>query len=450
MAYAGLLGRAIVLWGHRRMWGWQHQALAMIVDRRGDGAPVHAQATVVVCRQNGKTTLLGLVALDTLTRGETALFTLHERKMGLDKFLEWGEPLSRAMPDRYRLSRRAGMERITDTVTGGRVMLVTPDDAGGRSATADRIIVDEAAHIRPAFLRAAGATTLTRPMSQIVMISSGMTDDSVDLAVARDAAYADLVRPRGERRAGVCEWSAKTDPGHAGLDLDDEDLWARCIPTLGLAGGASLDAVRRERLRLPDEDFAREMLSVPSGSPLSPPVTATLWRGCQIEDLPPVAELRQIVLAVDTSPTQSWTSVVLAATADDRRVAGLVAHGSGDDWLLDTLVDLARRVRPVAVVVDSMSPAAHVIDRAARAGVPVDATTARDLTRSAAGLLSALTARRVGIAADDRLTAAATGAVRRHVADAGWAWHRRPDSGLDITPVVALSLAVWTADLHAP
>ena len=45
---------------------------------------------------------------------------------------------------------------------------------------------------------------------------------------------------------GVLEWSATTAVGHQGLDLDDEDLWASCIPTLGLPGGEARE--RRKRV----------------------------------------------------------------------------------------------------------------------------------------------------------------------------------------------------------
>ena len=73
------------------------------------------------------------------------------------------------------------------------------------------------------------------------------------------------------------------------------------------------------------------------------------------------------------------------------------------------------------------------------------------MARSCAALVTMLHGDAISIVADDALTAAATGAVRRPIADAGWAFRRRTESVLDITPIVAVALAAAaSADMPPP
>jgi len=436
---------AFPVFGIDRPWGWQWHTLAVVAAQR-DGIPVYSTVTVIICRQNGKTMMLFLVVLERLTRGHVVIFTLHERQKAREKWEDIAVALTAAAPQRFKVSRAPGREKITDRLTGGVCALVTPDDAGGRSHTADCVIVDEAAHIKPAFLAAARATMLTRPTAQVIMISSGMVDTSEDLADARDAAYEDLLKPVEDRRFGVVEWAAKTTPGHEGLDLDDEDLWARCIPTLGLPGGARIDAVRDNRRAMPPADFAREFLSVPSGSPLAPPITDSLWAECHTAVLPPVAELRHRVLAVETSPDQAFSSIVIAGIYDNTVHAALLANGDGDAWLWTAMSDAARESRPERIIIDALSPAAgHVARLRAQAARDIHVSNATDMARSCAALMTMLTSGGIRIVGDDALTLAALSAIRRPIADAGWAWKRRDGSPVDVTPLVALSLAAHAA-----
>ena len=442
--YARVLGAGLSpMFGLPAPWGWQSHALAMLATEREPGVPQYSTASIILCRQNGKTTLLYYVIADKLLKGVPTLFTAHERQKAREKWDEVATMLCRAAPNRYKTRRAIGSEKIIDTATGAACVLATPDDAGGRSDTAGCVIVDEAAHIRPAFLRAARATMLTRPDAQIVMISSGMTDASVDLADARERAYDDLPKPAAERRFGVLEWAAKTTPGAEDIDAADEDLWARCIPTLDLPGGASRDALRDAQRTMPHDDFCREYLSVPTGSPLSPPITPARWEAVQAADLPPVKELSPRVVAVDTSPDQSRSSIAVAGADRTGMVhVALLSNGRGDDWLWDDLQQALNEARPHEVLIDRLSPAARLLDRgASRGDYDYRGTGANDMARSAASFLSMVNSGGVSAVRDDALSVAALSAVRRNVTDAGWAWNRRDGTSTDITPLVAATLA---------
>ena len=443
-AAAEELGALMPLWGLERPWGWQRHLWEIALELGDDGRPRYTTITATICRQNGKTAALAPLVWLWMREGRRILFTLHERKLGLEKWTDIAEALARAEPDRFRVRRRAGGERVTDRESGGFFALVTPDDAGGRSETADVIIIDEGAHVSPLFLRAARATTLTREGAQILMISSGLTAASEDMAVARARAIADL--PNANRSAGVLEFAAKPDPGHEGLDLDDEELWARCIPTLGQPGGARLAGVREARAEMSDDIFAREYLSVATGSPLTPPITPVLWDAVQVDGPLVVAELESRVLALDTSPDQRAYSIALAGVDGDGMLrAALLAHHVGDDkTAFDDLVAAYRETGPDEVVIDARSPASYVAQRFEHdAWAEVTTGTAGDMARSCALLFSSLPDG-IRVVTDPALTAAALTAVRREIADVGWAWNRRPD-GKPITPLVALSMAAFAA-----
>ena len=447
--YARVLGQASPLFTISEPWGWQHHTLAVICDRLPDGRYRYRTVVVVICRQNGKTTLLFFVVADKLSQGRVILFTLHERQKARNKWLEVAVALSAAVPGRYHVSKRLGAEELVDTWTDGKFVLVTPDDAGGRSDTADDIIVDEAAHIKPAFLKAAKASLLTKPGAQTILISSGMTDKSEDMATARETAYGDLACPSGTASHGVIEWAAKTDPGIDGIDIYDEELWVECIPTLGLPGGVTYDAVRDMASDLPPEIFARELLSVPTGSPLLPPISASMWEACQIKRLPPLKSLRNVVLAVDTSPNQRQSSIAIAGMRGDVIYGAILSNARGDDWVLADTLAAARRARPMCIIIDAKSPAAQIAERAERRGQRPELTGPQYMAQSCAALFTSMAGPRIRVVADDAMTAAATGAIKRPIADTGWAWNRRDGSALDITPLVALSLAAHRADSYS-
>jgi len=247
---------------------------------------------------------------------------------------------------------------------------------------------------------------------------------------------------------GILEWAAKTTPGCDDIDHLDESVWAACIPTLGHPGGADIDVIRDDARALPQEDFCREYLSIPTGSPLLPPIGAHMWSGCRIQRLPPRSELRNVVLGVDTSPNQQQCSITVSGTKGDRLYSALAGNYRGDTGLLAEVQAIARQLRPMTVVLDQRSPAAQMQARLERGGVRVSAVGAADMAESCAGLYTQISSQSCRIVADDALTAAATGAVKRHIADVGWAWNRRDGSALDITPLVALSLSSHRSDSY--
>jgi len=440
---ARVLDACAPAFGVPALWGWQRQVCAVLLSRR-DGVPRWSSVAVIVCRQNGKTTLLQVAVWGLMMLGRRVLFALHERQKGREKWAEIAAAVSRVAPARYRVSRRGGGEIVTDLRTGGHCRLVTPDDSGGRSFTADTLIADEAAFMNPSFLGSAAATMLTSSDAQTVLVSSAGTAASADLAQARSAAIAGVGNP--DSTAALIEWGVTDQPGRGDLDVTDETLWERAIPTLDQPGGARRDRLRNELERGVDhDDFAREYLGIWTGDPLDCPIPTAAWQRAQTvpDDTDRPGGLHSVVIAADSAPDQSSAAVAVAGRRPDgATVVMLASAAADDDWLADDIAELYRLWRPMRVVIDGISPAAAAAETLRSRGIPVDITGAAAMSRSCAALVAMLTGDAVRVVSDDTLTAAALASRRRLVADGGWAFAR---AATPISPIVAAALAVHAA-----
>lgn len=435
---ADLLDATSPMWGLDRLWGWQRHALAVLDSRRADdpSRPRYLTVAVVVPRQSGKTTLLQLVVWLGLQRGQKVLYTLHQRQRGRERWEEIAGRLAAVDKASYQVTRRIGGERITHRSTGGWCQLVTPDDAGGRSFTADIIIVDEAAFISPRFLRAARGTRITRSAAQVVMISSAGTETSDDLAAARQAAS------DGSETVAYLAWGAADGTRLDNIDLDAPEVQAAAMPTLGQPGGIQQKIIDAERLELDDVTFAREYLGIWSGAPELTAIDMDAWTACSADFSTEPAGAAW--LALHTSPLQEVSAVAVARSGDAGSVdAWIESSGPGMAWLLDEVVELVDAHKAIGVCIDARSPAIAHEEQLLQRGVPVVRTGSNILARCCAHLTLQLAAGRIRLPPDSELDKAARNARRRIIEDVGWTYRQadHPESAL----LAALTLAAGHA-----
>lgn len=427
-------------------WGWSRHVVSVGTAVRRDGTPVLRTMAVIAPRQSAKTTMLIALKVIWWQLGLRVAFTLHERGMAREKFLLFADVVERLAGPRARISRANGHEVVRDRAGGGLVRLVTPDADGGRSDTYDVVVIDEAAFIRPAFLGAVRPAMVTRPRSQIWMVSSAGTEASDDLARAAADARSQIPLPAGQRTAGIYELGAPADARH-----DDESVYARCIPTLGHRGGVRIEALRDDRATMGPDEFAREYLGRWTVRVTEVPIAEARWREARVEQLPPRDELHRVTLGVDVAPDQSMASIVICAIHRDAGTAWamLAVCDDGDGWVVAEARKLARLWRATEVVGDAIA-AGTLLGRLDRAGTAVHVVTETGMSQACAGLVTELGMREIHVVADDTLTAAALTAQRRPLGDRGWAFRKRADrddrravrSAPDITSVVALALGV--------
>jgi hypothetical protein len=126
----------------------------------------------------------------------------------------------------------------------------------------------------------------------------------------------------------------------------------------------------------------------------------------------------------------------------------LVEHRPGTSWMPGRIAELARRHRPVAVVIDNAGPAHSLVDELLALGVEVTCPNVGEVTDGCGRFLDAvLDSRSLRHGGDPRLDAAVAGAVRRDLGDR-WAWARKAPL-VDISPLVAVTLAFWAHDKFA-
>ena len=421
----------------------QRLALEAILAEKPGGKWAGFEAAVIAARQNLKTYLLeALVLADIFLFGSRlVVWTAHlfptamEAMRDLKQILEANDHLRRRVK---RISEANGEEHF-EFVGGQRLLFKARHKTGGRGLTGDRVILDEAFALSPSEMGSLLPTLSARPNPQVIYASSAGLAGSDVLRGVRDRG-----RAGGDPSLVYVEWCAPIEPcvndrcdhrpGSPGCALDDREAWQKANPAMGRR--ITVEHIEAERRALPPEEFARERLgwwedpaAMGAGMPLS------LWEAATSEADP--GEL--LAIAVDVTPDLAFSSVARATRlADGATLLELVAHRRGTGWVAEEVFSL-RGDTDVPVVVDLGSSASVVADELGDTLNPA----ARDVAQGCSALLDGMIRRTVWHGPDPSLDVAVRGASRRTMGDA-WAWSRR-NSLVDISPLVAVTLALWGA-----
>jgi hypothetical protein len=118
-----------------------------------------------------------------------------------------------------------------------------------------------------------------------------------------------------------------------------------------------------------------------------------------------------------------------------------VEQGRGTGWIVPRLVELVGKHAAAKVICDAVGPAAALIPELEKKEIAVETVTAQDYGRACGGFFDAVERRTVKHLGTPEIRSAIKGAATRPLGDA-WAWSRK-NSGVDITPLVAATLALW-------
>ena len=391
---------------------------------------------VAVGRQSGKTAGIALprIAWTLLAYpGAVVVYTAQDRGAAYRKWLEHvtlldTTPLRHAIKQVYR---RSGSE-VAIMKNGSRYQIVTPDSKSSRGLTGVRLaVLDEGLTHRD--MRVIGAvqpTMATVVHAQLLIMSNAGDDASTMLAHYRDLGRA------GADGLAYFEWAPWADDP----DPADPAVWSEAIPSLGRPHGVTVAAVAEAQRTNDPRTFAQEWLNIWQSGAGAPLIDAETFDG--LADVDAGLGTDRPVVAYDVSPDRMHAAVA-AATRDGDGVVTvtIVAARAGTTWLVDTIVALD----PDRVLADTVAgdlAAAQLVEE----GVSVELVGGLDVARACATFVDVIAARRLRHHAQPALTDAIAGAVTRPFGDA-WAWSRRL-SPVDVTPLVAASLATWgTFDL---
>ena len=414
---------------------WQENVLEASMGELSTGKWSTPRVGVSVPRQNGKNALIearelaGLLIFDE----KVIIHSAHEQKTARNHFERIRSYFENYDDLRKKVrTMQNSLSREEIVLTNGCVIKFPARSKGAsRGFSVDLLVLDEAQELPEATFNAILPTMAARPNAQMWLLGTPPSPQDNGEVFQR---FHDDGHMGTDRRLCWIEWLAPND-----CDLDDRANWEASNPVLG--NRIPYLVVEDERAALSDEGFARERLGVWDTSSTHEVIDSTTWADRLDESSTPLTNL---TLAVDVSPDRSTSSVALSGYRSDGLLhVELDEQRQGTAWVVPWVVDRCRNNDINAVVIDSIGPAASLVEQIEKFGIRVTSTKTADVAIACANFYDAViegTVRHIG---QPQLDAALTNARRRSIGDS-WAWNRK-NATSDITPLVAVTLASWGA-----
>ena len=412
---------------------WQQTALELMLGERPDGKWSAFEFGLIVARQNGKGAVLEARELGGLFLfGEQMIIhSAHEFATAAEAFRR----MKNLIDGTAWLSRRVkkimnshGSEGI-ELMSGQRLSYRTRTAGGGRGFSGDVVILDEAQKLDTGQLAALMPVLSARPNPQLIYTGTVTADAAILRRVVERG------RKGGEAHMAFAEWSAPDD-----ADPTDREAQAQANPAANIR--ISFDYIDAEQKALPAAEFSMERLSIwPDVAALGTLIPIAEWSaGGKPDAVMPKGV--PISVGVAISPKRDWASVGVAGfTPDGGIYVEVIKHEAGVDWLLPYLVGLVERRAPMSLVVDQVGPAGTLLAAMGAAGLTVRTTDTAAYKAACGAFVDAVKYGKIRHREQQALTDAANGVKERKVGDS-YVYARR-DSGVLISPLEAVTLAVW-------
>jgi len=425
---------------------WQHGIGSVALGKRKSGKYAATVGGIVMSipRQVGKTFLVGMIiiALCVLFPGFTALWTAHRTRTASMTFASM-----QAMVKKKKIwphvdaIRTSNGEQEIRFKNGSIIMFGAREQGFGRGFDkVDAEIFDEAQILSEKALEdmVPAANQSTQEAGALLFFMGTPprpTDPGEEFANRRSKALSgkskDLV---------YVEFSADPDAAP-----DDRDQWAKANPSF--PHRTPVESLERMRENLTDDDsFKREALGIWDAEDSTRVIDEDSWN--RVAD-PASMAIDRLSIAVDVAPDRSVAAVALAGLrADGTWHIELDDHRRGTDWVAHWVKDRATKNRLHSVVVDELSGLVEMRrDRHFLIGTDIEVTLAasegRDMAIASAKFYDSVMGASLRHTDQPQVNVALSVARKRPLG-AGWAWNRK-DAMSDITPVVALTLALWGA-----
>jgi len=421
---------------------WQQYVadVALEIDPE-TGRLAYREICLTVPRQSGKSTLI--LALST-HRGlafagrQVIRYGAQTRNDARQKWEDDYVAMLEASPlhKLFTVRKTNGNEAIIFKKSRSRWGITANTEKSGHGSTLDQAFLDEGfsqvdARLEQAFKPA----MITRPQPQFWVVSTaGTLEDSIYLLGKRDRGRAQ-VEDGLTKGVAYFEWSAPDD-----ADPADRDVWRACMPALKCNGGIiDEDAIESDFHSMELSEFRRAYLNQwVDKSVVDPVIPHDVWSA--LAD-PASQVANTLVFALDATPDRSGAAIAVAGRrADGRGHVEVVDARPGTGWVVDRVVELQERHKPAAWVLDPASAAGAWLPALQENGLEPLLVTGREMGQACGAFYEdAVEAAAFRHLDQPQLNAALSGARKRPLGDA-WGWHRR-DSGVDISPLVAVTLA---------
>ena len=350
-----------------------------------------------------------------------------------DLWYEWHRLVGQSpLAGRFTTRLSNGEERMTFPPTGGfvRTFPPTPDSLHGKQG--DAIFLDEVfsytMELGEAIMQATIPTQATRPWRQTWIISTAGSETSDWMRGWVHKGRESLTNP--ESTIAHFEWAAPEE-----APWDDPDTWARFHPAYGLTQSAESFVIAAEQLG--EKGFRRAYLNQWPASQYS---WRNVWPTLEAAPIPPDSP---IVIAADADPRLQHATIAAAAPGDVVPVE-VIDYRPGHDWVLDRLKELAaRHAAPVHIVRNG--PLGYLLLDLERAGVPIRPVTATEYQDAVSKMQTMVVNGQIAHQHDPRVDQAVAAVQEPTLERPTW---RRKDTAVDISPLVAVTVAAWSASTN--
>jgi len=428
---------------------WQEWLLIHALEMLPDKSLRFRTVVLLVARQNGKSTLLQILALYFMyVRGLPMVIGTAQNLDIAEEVWQGVVDLAEGVPELAAeietVDRTNGKKALV--LTGGqRYKVQAANRRGGRGLSADLVMMDELReHQKWDAWAAITNTTLARPQAQVWAASNAGDKRSVVLAHLRRAGHAALgdpdkivgeTEPDDSGTLGIFEWSAAP-----GLPVDDPEGIRAANPALGYT--LTERTVESSRQSQTVDDFRTENLCqwVDDLTDRLDDLNVTTWSACLDDKAAPSG---QLALALDVAPYGAAASIVVCGK-DSRSplpVVELVDHRRGTGWVVARVAELCSNHGIPSVVLDGSGPVGALIPDLESAGLTVKPLDAKAVLRATTSMVSSVAGGVVKHRGQPELLAAVAGSRRRQSGD-GERWSRA-NSNVDISPLVAATWAHW-------
>lgn len=417
---------------------WQQWLLIHALELNPDGTYRFRTLCILVARQNGKTTLVQVLALwrmfldgcNLVLGTAQSLDTAEECWDGAVQMAQGVDELRDEIAQVVQVNGKKSMR----LVTGERYKVQAANRRGGRGLSGNMVVLDELReHQTWDAWGAITKTTMAKDDAQIVGLSNAGDASSVVLSHLRTVAMAETDSP--DTSIGIFEWSAED-----GCDKDDWKAIAQANPSLGytITKGAILDALRTD----PEAIFRTEVLCQWVENIASGPIPVGSWQ-MRLDKDSTLAPGDTIAFAVDTSWDRSTTWIAAAGfRADGMPHVEVVASHYGTDWVVPWLRERQDRYDPLAIALQGTgAPVSSLTEPLVEAfGDLVLNLGGQDLARASGAFYDSVVNGPLAHIGQPPLDDSIQHAVARPAGDA-WLWDRK-HSQVDIAPIVAVTEAL--------
>lgn len=423
---------------------WQRTVLDVGMSVRTDGRWAARDVGLIVPRQNGKGSVLEALELYCLfvLGVDLILHSAHEFKTAKEAFLRVKRLIEQtpSLLREVRQFRTSNEEVSVELRSGGRLRFMARSSGSGRGFTGDLIVLDEAYRISPMMLAAMVPTLSARPNPQVWFTTSSPPEINEDSEHIRNMKKRAMQDDPG--RLAWVEWSSPLN-----VDPDDREAWALVNPSLGAT--IDIESIEGERDTFKDRPdvFMVERLGVWKSQSLSAKIPLHAWDQVRVDESP---HPERVCFGVDIPPDRAGVSVAVCSpdVDADTFTFEVADRRPGTEWVVPRCIELSDRYGRPPFVIDGAGPASGLVPDLEQAGLHVVVTSTREYVGACARIYDSVVNRSAFHTGQPELTTAVMGANTRRLGDA-WAWSRT-SSNVDISPLVASTLALWGAATIEP